>query len=85
MEDHLKNNAVSISEEIKIEDGFFILKFQNDTSDTKLMTRAIDNSFIQFHFNVKGGANFFSTMVITNCHYPKKTPCCCIILKEIFL
>ena len=58
MEDHLKNNAVSISEEIKIEDGFFILKFQNDTSDTKLMTRDIDNSFIQFHFNVKGGSKF---------------------------
>lgn len=58
MEDHLKNNAVSISEEIKIEDGFFILKFQNDTSDTKLMTREIDNSFIQFHFNVKGSSKF---------------------------
>ncbi|PTX45120.1 AraC family transcriptional regulator [Christiangramia gaetbulicola] len=58
MEDHLKNNAVSISEEIKIEDGFFILKFQNDTSDTKLMSREIDNSFIQFHFNVKGTSKF---------------------------
>ncbi|QYA24956.1 helix-turn-helix transcriptional regulator [Gramella sp. MT6] len=58
MEDHLKNNAVSISEEIKIEDGFFILKFQNDTSDTKLMSREIDNSFIQFHFNVKGASKF---------------------------
>ncbi|SDS41113.1 AraC family transcriptional regulator [Gramella sp. MAR_2010_147] len=58
MEDHLKNNAVSISEEMKIEDGFFILKFQNDTADTKLMSRAIDNSFIQFHFNVKGSSKF---------------------------
>ncbi|MDX1760691.1 MAG: AraC family transcriptional regulator [Christiangramia sp.] len=58
MDDHLKNNAVSISEEIKIEDGFFILKFQNDTPDTKLMSRDIDNSFIQFHFNVKGNSKF---------------------------
>lgn len=58
MEEHLKNNAVSISEEIKIEDGFFILKFQNDTADTKLMSRDIDNSFIQFHFNVKGNSKF---------------------------
>jgi len=58
MEDHLKNNAVSISEEIKIEDGFFILKFQNDTADTRLMSRDIDNSFIQFHFNVKGNSKF---------------------------
>jgi AraC-like DNA-binding protein len=58
MEEHLKNNAVSISEEIKIEDGFFILKFQNDTADIRLMTRDIDNSFIQFHFNVKGNSKF---------------------------
>jgi len=58
MEGHLKNNAVSISEEIKIEDGLFILKFQNDTADTKLMSRDIDNSFIQFHFNVKGSSKF---------------------------
>lgn len=58
MGDYEKNNAVSISEEIKIEDGFFILKFQNDTSTTKLMSREIDNSFIQFHFNVKGHSKF---------------------------
>ncbi|APG60865.1 AraC family transcriptional regulator [Christiangramia salexigens] len=58
MEESKKNNAVSISEEIKIEDGFFILKFQNDTSNTELMTREIDNSFIQFHFNVKGKSKF---------------------------
>ena len=58
MEEYKKNNAVSISEEIKIEDGFFILKFQNDTADTKLMSRDIDNSFIQFHFNVKGNSKF---------------------------
>jgi len=58
MENQLKNNAVSISEEMKIEDGFFILKFQNDTADSKLMSRDIDNSFIQFHFNVKGNSKF---------------------------
>ncbi len=58
MEDHLKNNAVSISEEIKIEDGLYILKFQNDTSDIKLMSRDIDNSYIQFHFNLKGASKF---------------------------
>ncbi|MUP45200.1 AraC family transcriptional regulator [Gramella sp. BOM4] len=58
MEDDLKNNAVSISEEIKVEDGFYILKFQNDTSSTKLMSRDIDNSFIQFHFSLKGNSKF---------------------------
>lgn len=58
MEEFEKNNAVSISEEIKIEEGCFILKFQNDTKETKLMSREIDNSFIQFHFNVKGFSKF---------------------------
>ena len=58
MEDRLKNNAVSISEEVKIEDGFYILRFQNDTGETKIMSRDIDNSFIQFHFNVKGNCKF---------------------------
>lgn len=58
MEDRLKNNAVSISEEVKIEDGFYILRFQNDTEETKIMSRDIDNSFIQFHFNVKGNCKF---------------------------
>ncbi|MEE2772777.1 MAG: AraC family transcriptional regulator [Bacteroidota bacterium] len=58
METREKNNAVSISEEIKVEEGFFILKFQNDTGDSKLMSRAIDNNYIQFHFNVKGHSKF---------------------------
>lgn len=65
MEDHLKNNAVSISEEIKVDEGFFILKFQNDTKETRLMSREIDNSFIQFHFNVKG----FSKFLFNNAAY----------------
>jgi len=58
MEESHKNNAVSISEEIKIEDGFYILKFQNDTNENKIMSRDIDNNFIQFHFNVKGNSKF---------------------------
>ena len=58
MEDSLKNNAVSIAEEMKIEEGFYVLKFQNDTNSTQLMSRDIDNSFIQFHFNVKGNSKF---------------------------
>ena len=65
MEDHLKNNAVSISEEIRVDEGFFILKFQNDTKETRLMAREIDNSFIQFHFNVKG----FSKFLFNNAAY----------------
>ncbi len=58
MENSLKNNAVSIAEEMKIEEGFYVLKFQNDTNSTRLMSRDIDNSFIQFHFNVKGNSKF---------------------------
>lgn len=58
MEELGKNNAVSMSEEMKIEEGFYFLKFQNDTKESKLMSREIDNSFIQFHFNVKGHSKF---------------------------
>ncbi|MDT0689683.1 AraC family transcriptional regulator [Salegentibacter sp. F188] len=53
-----RNIAGSLTEEIKVEEGFFVLKFQNDTSETQKMVRDIDNSFIQFHFSVKGHGKF---------------------------
>lgn len=65
-----KNNAISISEEIKIEEGFYILKFQNDTQDAQTTSREIDNSFIQFHFNVKG----FSKFLFNNSAYELPLP-----------
>ncbi len=58
MEIKLKNNAPGILEETKIEDGFYILKFQNDTRENQCIVRNIDSSFIQFHFCIKGDTRF---------------------------
>lgn len=53
-----KNIAGGYGKEIKIEEGFYILKFQNDSSENQQVIRDIDNSYIQFHFNLKGNSIF---------------------------
>ncbi len=53
-----KNVAEGSFEEVLIEDGFYVLKIQNDTAHIQNVTRAIDSSFIQFHFCLKGNAKF---------------------------
>ncbi len=53
-----KNNAQGSFQEIRIEDGFFVLKIQNDASEVQNVVRDIDSSFIQFHFCLKGNAKF---------------------------
>jgi AraC-like DNA-binding protein len=53
-----KNIAQGSFQEVLIEDGFFVLKIQNDGSETQKVTREIDSSFIQFHFCLKGTAKF---------------------------
>lgn len=58
MNEEEKNIAQGYVDETKIEEGFYILKFQNDTSDTQKIIREIDNSYIQFHFSVKGSGRF---------------------------
>lgn len=45
-------------EETKIEDGFYILKFQNEEPDPVTITRGVGSNYIQFHFNVKGKSKF---------------------------
>lgn len=54
----MENVAKSSYEEILIEDGFYILKIQNDTEEINVIEREIDSSFIQFHFCLKGGSRF---------------------------
>ena len=54
----LKNIAGGSFSEILIEEGFFVLKIQNETAEIQKFTRAIDSSFIQFHFCLKGGSKF---------------------------
>ena len=45
--------------ETVIESGFFVLTFQNDSQESKLLEKGIDSSFIQFHFCLKGNAQFY--------------------------
>ncbi|NKI26743.1 helix-turn-helix domain-containing protein [Arenibacter sp. 6A1] len=53
-----ENVAKGSFEEVYIEDGFYVLKIQNDSIDSQKVTRDIDSSFIQFHFCLKGSAKF---------------------------
>jgi len=53
-----KNVAQGSFKEVFIEDGFFVLKIQNDTTEIQRVAREIDSSFIQFHFCLKGSAKF---------------------------
>ncbi|RYC52503.1 AraC family transcriptional regulator [Flagellimonas olearia] len=54
----MKNIAKGSYEEILVEDGFYILKIQNDTKELQTVEREIDSSFIQFHFCLKGKTRF---------------------------
>lgn len=53
-----ENIAEGSFEEVLIEDGFYVLKIQNDSIYNQKVTREIDSSYIQFHFCLKGGAKF---------------------------
>ena len=54
----LKNNDESMGSRITIEDGFYVLRFQNETTEVATEVREINSSFIQFHFCVKGQGDF---------------------------
>lgn len=54
----VKNNAQGSIDEVLIEEGFYVLKFQNDTDTTMAYTREINKRFIQFHFCLKGQGDF---------------------------
>ncbi|UUC46166.1 AraC family transcriptional regulator [Flavobacterium cerinum] len=45
-------------EEIKIEEDFFLIRFQNDTNDVVRFERPVSMGLIQFHFGLKGKAKF---------------------------
>jgi AraC-like DNA-binding protein len=53
-----ENVAQGSYTEVLIEDGFYVLKLQNDQDEIQKITREIDSSFIQFHFCLKGRAKF---------------------------
>jgi AraC-like DNA-binding protein len=54
----LHTDSAGFYEEIKFEPGFFILKFNNETDDNQSFKREVNSNLIQFHFCIKGSANF---------------------------
>jgi AraC-like DNA-binding protein len=54
----LKNVARGTFNETKVDDGFFVLSYQNESQLVEMLEREIDSSFIQFHFCIKGAATF---------------------------
>src|SRR5436190_6131754 len=45
-------------EEIRIEDDFILIRFQNEGNDNYQVKRHIPQGLIQFHFGIKGNAKF---------------------------
>ncbi|MBU2938137.1 AraC family transcriptional regulator [Lacinutrix sp. C3R15] len=54
----LKNVARGTFTETQVDDGFFVLTYQNENQLVETLEREIDSSFIQFHFCIKGSAAF---------------------------
>tara|TARA_X000000950_G_scaffold93547_1_gene117795 strand:+ start:470 stop:1351 length:882 start_codon:yes stop_codon:yes gene_type:complete len=54
----IKNNDLRTFLEFSIEDGFSVLIFENDLDQIILKNKQINRSFIQFHFCLKGQADF---------------------------
>ena len=54
----VKNNAQRSYDEVMIEDGFYVLKFQNEEYVNVSYSREINKKFIQFHFCLKGKGTF---------------------------
>lgn len=44
--------------EINLESGFYVLHFQNESNTIESFERAIESTFIQMHFCIKGSAKF---------------------------
>ncbi|MDT0620619.1 AraC family transcriptional regulator [Croceitalea vernalis] len=54
----IENVAIGSYDEILVDEGFYVLKIQNDTDDRKTVVRDIDSTYIQFHFALKGKIKF---------------------------
>ena len=53
-----KNNAQSISQETRIENGFYVMRYKNEEVVKQQITRAVKQDFIQLHFCIKGATLF---------------------------
>ena len=47
-----------MEEEIKIDDDFILIRFQNNTDEVLTFQRPVQLGLIQFHFGLKGSANY---------------------------
>jgi len=54
----IENVAIGSYDEVLVDEGFYVLKIQNDTADRKAVVRDIDSTYIQFHFALKGKVKF---------------------------
>lgn len=53
-----KNIAMGSQEEIKIENDFIMLRFQNESNTLYKIERPVSQGLIQFHFGIKGKGKF---------------------------
>ncbi|NJB71623.1 AraC-like DNA-binding protein [Saonia flava] len=53
-----ENTATGSFEEVLVDEGFYVLKIQNNSSEIQKVSRPIDSTFIQFHFCLKGNGKF---------------------------
>jgi AraC-like DNA-binding protein len=53
-----KNVGKSSLDEITLEKGFYVLHFQNESDKVQNFERAIDSSFLQMHFCLRGNSKF---------------------------
>ncbi len=53
-----ENIATGSFEEVLIEEGFYVLKIQNEGAHIQKVSKEIDSTFIQFHFCLKGNGKF---------------------------
>ncbi|QMU63937.1 MAG: helix-turn-helix domain-containing protein [Flavobacteriaceae bacterium] len=53
-----KSVVESTVEEIYVEDGFYLLYFQNESTENQLFQKDIDSTYIQLHFCLKGASKF---------------------------
>ena len=53
-----KNNDKSLTNKFELSSGFYMYHFKNGSEIQKTNSKDVKRSLIQFHFCVKGGANF---------------------------
>lgn len=53
-----KSVAEGIYEEMRLRNDWIILTFTNESDENQLFKREVNNSYIQFHFCIKGSASF---------------------------